>query len=152
MSEYEPNPFFDHPILNSPYELRERHWELVEGQPTQKILETRRRPEFISPIPKPKKRKKAATQAAEQDEFLFKDAEGLSTKEQQYILTTIISEVRSHVDAWRALPDPSLWQVTPETTRLLQHWRYHKFSGLRPFFWQVEAVETTICLTEVAPK
>ena len=35
------NPFFDHPILNSPYEYPVRHWELDEaGQPTQKIIET----------------------------------------------------------------------------------------------------------------
>ena len=52
------NPFFDHPILNSPYEYPMRHWELDEaGQPTQKIVESRRRAEFITPIPKPKKRK-----------------------------------------------------------------------------------------------
>ena len=57
------NPFFDHPILNAPYGPPSRHWELDdEGQPTQKILETRRRAEFITPIPKPKKRKKGATQ------------------------------------------------------------------------------------------
>ena len=37
------NPFFDHPILNSPYEYPRRHWELDEaGQPTQRIVETRR--------------------------------------------------------------------------------------------------------------
>jgi type III restriction enzyme len=42
--------------------------------------------------------------------------------------------------------------VTPETARLLQHWRHHTFSRLfRPFFCQVEAVETAIWLTEVAP-
>jgi hypothetical protein len=53
------NPFFDHPILNSPYARPERHWELdEEGQPTQKIVEARRRAEFITPIPKPKKRKR----------------------------------------------------------------------------------------------
>ncbi len=35
-----PNPFFDHPILNSPYEYPRRHWELDEdGQPTQQIVE-----------------------------------------------------------------------------------------------------------------
>jgi type III restriction enzyme len=51
-----PNPFFDHPILNSPYDCPQRHWELDEqGQPTQQIIETRRRAEFITPIPKPKK-------------------------------------------------------------------------------------------------
>jgi type III restriction enzyme len=37
------------------------------------------------------------------------------------------------------------------TARLLQHWRHHKFGGVRPFFCQVEAAETAIWLTEVAP-
>ncbi len=143
------NPFFDHPILNSPYEAPRRHWELdAQGQPTQRILETRRRAEFITPIPKPKKRKKAAAQEA----FVFDEGKGLSTKEQQYDPTSIINEVRGHVDAWRSLPNPSDWQVTPETARLLQHWRHHDFSGIRPFFCQTEAAETAIWLTEVAPK
>jgi hypothetical protein len=36
------NPFFDHPILNSPYEYPARHWELDEtGQPTQRIIARR---------------------------------------------------------------------------------------------------------------
>lgn len=142
-------PFFDHPILNSPYTRPPRHWELdAQGQPTQAIVETRRRAEFITPIPKPKKRKKAG----QQEEMVFDEGKGLSTKQQQYDLTSIINEVRGHVDAWRALPSPSQWQVTPETARLLQHWRHHKFSDIRPFFCQVEAVETAIWLTEVAPQ
>jgi type III restriction enzyme len=33
----------------------------------------------------------------------------------------------------------------------LQHWRHHSFSNQRPFFCQIEAVETAIWLTEVAP-
>src|SRR5439155_13616373 len=65
--------------------------------------------------------------------------------------STIINEVRGYVDAWRLL-SPSQWQVTPETGRLLQHWRHHQFSGVRPFFCQVEAVETANWLTEVAPQ
>jgi len=142
------NPFFDHPVLNSPYECPSRHWELdKEGQPTQNIDETRRRAEFITPIPKPKKRKKNAGQ----EMLVFDEGKGLSTKEQQYDLTSIINEVRSYVDSWRAQPNSSNWHVTPETARLLQHWRHHKFSGIRPFFCQVEAVETLIWLTEVAP-
>ena len=56
------------------------------------------------------------------------------------------------MDQWRNLPNPNDWLVTPETARLLQHWRHHKFNGIRPFFCQVEAVETAIWLTEVAPK
>lgn len=49
------------------------------------------------------------------------------------------------------MPNPNDWQVTPETARLLQHWRYHPFNSIRPFFCQIEAVETVIWLTEVAP-
>ncbi len=56
------------------------------------------------------------------------------------------------MNRWRAWPKPSEWQVTPETARLLQHWRHHNFAGVRPFFCQVEAVETAIWLTEVAPQ
>ena len=143
------NPFFDHPILNSPYECPRRHWELdPSGQPTQQIIERRRRAEFITPIPKPKKRKIPV----QQEEIVFDEGKGLSTKKQQYDPTSIINEVRQNVDSWRALPSPSQWQVTPETARLLQHWRHHKFSSIRPFFCQVEAVETAIWLTEVAPQ
>jgi type III restriction enzyme len=143
------NPFFDHPILNSPYEYPSRHWELDEdGQPTQKITESRRSAKFITPIPKPKKRRASAAQPG----FVFDEGKGLSTKEQQYDPTSNINEVRQHVDSWRVLPNPSQWQVSPETARLLQHWRHHKFGGPRPFFCQVEAVETAIWLTEVAPQ
>ena len=142
------NPFFEKPILNSPYECPQRHWELdAHGQPTQQIIERRRRAEFITPIPKPRKRKAAAAQ----EQIVFDEGKGLSTKEQQYDPTSIINQLRQQVDQWRALPNPSSWQVTPETARLLQHWRSHKFAGVRPFFCQVEAVETAIWLTEVAP-
>ncbi len=142
------NLFFEKPILNSPYEYPTRHWELDEqGQPTQQIIESRRRAEFITPIPKPRKRKAAA----EQTSLLFDEGKGLTTAEQQYDPTSVINALRSHVDKWRNIPNPSDWKVTPETARLLQHWRHHKFSSFRPFFCQVEAAETAIWLTEVAP-
>ncbi len=68
------NIFFEKPILNSPYEYPLRHWELDDqGQPTQKIIEKRRRAEFITPIPKPKKRKAAAVQA----DLVFDEGERL---------------------------------------------------------------------------
>ena len=143
------NPFFEHPILNSPYERPGRHWELDQaGQPTQNIIERRRKAEFITPIPKSKKQIKAAAQ----ESFVFDEGKGLSTKTQQYDPTSMINEIRGHVDAWRALPNPNQWQVTPETARLLQHWRHHQFSSFRPFFCQIEAAETLIWLTEVAPQ
>jgi type III restriction enzyme len=142
------NRFFEQPILNSPYEYPSRHWELdATGQPTGNIVESRRRAEFITPIPKPRKRKGGAEQAA----LVFDEGKGLSTKEQQYDHTAIIQSVRQQVDEWRRLQHPNDWRVTPETARLLQHWRHHEFSGIRPFFCQIEAVETVIWLTEVAP-
>ena len=148
MPHADENPFFSRPILNPPYERPGRHWELDKGgQPTQKVIEARRKAEFITPIPKPKKRHLAGAQEA----FVFPEGKGLSTKEQQYVTTAIINRVREHVESWRSLTNPSHWQVTPETARLLQHWRSFKFSGVRPFFCQVEAVETAIWLTEVAP-
>lgn len=141
--------FFEQPILNSPYKYPARHWELdATGQPTQQILDKRRRAEFITPIPKPKKRRAAP---ADQQGFVFDEGKGLSTKDQQYDPTSIINELRRHVDQWRTIYNPNHWQVTPETVRLLQHWRHHKFNGVRPFFCQVEAIETAIWLTEVAP-
>jgi type III restriction enzyme len=50
--------FFKAPILNSPYEYPSRHWELDNsGQPTHKVIESRRPVTFITPVPKPKKQK-----------------------------------------------------------------------------------------------
>lgn len=142
------NRFFTEPIRNSPYEYPREHWEIdAQGQPTQKIIEGRRQAEFITPIPKPKKRKTAAAQQA----MVFDEGKGISTEKQQYDPTSIINELRYQVDQWRKLKNPNDWQVTPETARLLQHWRHHKFSGVRPFFCQIEAVESAIWLTEVAP-
>jgi len=142
------NRFFEQPILNSPYEYPSWHWELdKQGQPTQQIIERRRKAEYITPIPKPRKRKVAAAQT----DLVFDEGKGLSTQEQQYDPTPIINLLRSRVDEWRSLPNPNDWQVTPETTRLLKHWRHHPFNNIRPFFCQIEAVETAIWLTEVAP-
>ena len=112
------------------------------------VIETRRSADFITPIPKPRKRR-----ADKRQQELFLDVgTGLSTQDQQYDVTAMVSEIRSHVDQWRRLPNPRDWGVTPETARLLQHWRHHQFSDIQPFFCQVEAVETIIWLTEVAPR
>lgn len=140
--------FFNNPILNSPYEYPDRHWELDgDGQPTQQTITSRRIADFITPIPKARKRKGKA----EQSELVMDEGEGLSSEEQQYTASSI-NRLREHVDKWRKLPNPSDWKVTPETARLLQHWRHFDFQGIRPFFCQVEAVETLIWLIEVAPK
>lgn len=136
------NQFFERPIVNSPYEYPRQHWELDDtGQPTGVLLDRRRRADFVTPIPKAKKRR-----GSRQQELVLDEGKGLTTKKQAYDLTSIINEVRSQVDSWRSL-STSQWQVTPETARLLDHWRNYKFGGVRPFFCQIEAVETTIWLT-----
>ena len=142
--------FFEKPILNSPYEYPLRHWELDnDGQPTHKIIDSRRVAQFITPIPKPRKRRAAKAQ----QQIIFDEGEGLSTEQQQYeLVTAAVNEIRRRVDEWRNIQGPNNWGVTPETARLLLHWRHHRFSNFRPFFCQVEAVETIIWLTEVAPK
>ena len=139
--------FYAQPILNSPYEYPGRHWELDESnRPTNRIVDTRRPSAYVSPIPKPRKR-----QAQQLTLVADETAKAVAADDQQYDLTRFISGVRQAVDRWRSLPE-SAWRVTPETARLLRHWRHHTFGDIQPFFCQVEAVETMIWLTEVAPK
>jgi type III restriction enzyme len=58
--------FYERPILNSPYEYPARHWELDRDRlPTNTIVERRRRAEFLTPIPRPKRR------SAKQKEIVF---------------------------------------------------------------------------------
>jgi len=134
--------FFDQPILNSPYEVPGRHWKLDSaGQPTDEIVASRRNAEFLSPVPAPKHGPQSQLRLALGDE-------ALSTAEQQYNPYPVINHIRREVARWRALPEAQ-WRVTPETARLLKHWRHHDFRGPRPFFCQVEAAETAIWLVEV---
>ncbi|MCA9280377.1 MAG: hypothetical protein KDA34_14910, partial [Phycisphaerales bacterium] len=80
--------FFAKPILNSPYEYPLRHWELDEnGQPTNRIVESRRRAEFVTPIPKPKKRRGKAAQ----EELVFNEATEVSSDEQRYETMSIVN-------------------------------------------------------------
>ncbi len=137
-----PSTFAEQPILNSPYGYPGRHWELDNGLPTDRIVEQRRHSAYIVPVPPPRRE---SIQTA-----LPLGIAGLSDERQQYDPTPIINEIRRRVDAWRQLPSPRNWGVTPETARLLQHWRSYDFPNLRPFFCQVEAAEAVIWLTEVA--
>lgn len=139
--------FFDAPILNSPYRVPDRHWELdTDGRPTDRIISRRRKSDLISAMPGAKAAK------ANQASLSFDD---LSTDAMDYNPTPFINELRQEVDTWRHLPNPSQWQVSSVTQRLLQHWRAIQADHtvpIRPFFCQLEAVEVAIWLAEVAPK
>ena len=137
--------FFNEPILNSPYELPTQHWELdEERQPTGKIIKSRRSAEFITPIPKPKRRKHASS-----SQLTLDTGTALIDASQDYDATSNINQIRVEVDRWRDDPNVSNWQVTHETARLLQHWRGDHFTGTRPFFCQVEAVGDDADLEEI---
>ncbi|WP_316167489.1 MULTISPECIES: BPTD_3080 family restriction endonuclease [unclassified Bradyrhizobium] len=131
--------FYERPILNSPYAAPLWHHPLDDhGQPLDGPPRSGRRPSrFIVPVPAA--RKKASSDQGALD---------LET----YSENSLINEVRVYLDAWRALRNPADWGVSAATQRLLDHWRNHRFVGAQPFFCQIEAVETIIWLTEVAPK
>ena len=135
------NSFYERPILNSPYEPPSLYHPLddtgqpIEGEP----IKGRRPSKFIVPVPA--SRKKAAAAQASLD---------LET----YTENAKINEIRGYLETWRAIPNPADWGVTPATQRLLEHWRRpgEQWAGPHPFFCQIEAVETMIWLTEVAPR
>ena len=138
--------FFEQPILNSPYERPGEHWELDENrQPTNRRISSRRPAAFITPVPRPRKQRRHQTQMV-----FDRAAEAVSSERQRYDVDALINALRRQLDAWRQLPERQ-WRVTPQTARLLRHWRHHPFHGIRPFFCQVEAAETVIWLTEAAP-
>ena len=146
------DPFYTSPILNSPYEQPTRHWELAtettaeltKGSPTGKVMKGRRRADFLTPIARARREKKGANTAGGQTSFADQLAEKYDTK-------GWVNEIRADIDLWRRIQLPTMWGVTPETASLLQHWRDSSNHGVRPFYCQVEAIETLIWLTEVAP-
>ena len=133
--------FVENPIINSPFEKPQWHYELDEGgQPTGKKLPARRGSVHVVPVPAARRR------GPRQGELPIFEDEGGSRVNQN----ALINEIRTHVEQWRELP-PRQWGVTPETQRLLLHWRdEHRERKL--FFCQREALETLIYLTEVDPK
>jgi type III restriction enzyme len=131
----------DDPTLNSPIARPTRHWALDEaGKPTGEVVEGRRRSEYIVPIATSKRK------AGGQEELVFGDVEGKSATR----ANDIVNEIRTNVEAWRAVQGTPPG-VTHETGRLILHWR-DKARERPLFFCQVEAAETIIWLTEVAPK
>ena len=130
-------PFFESPVINSPYEYPARHWVLDEArQPTNQVMDRRRPASYITPVPHPRKQRGRP----QWEEMVLDEELGLSTEGQQYDPTSTTNVLRLHVDRWIASPE-SDWGVTPETVRLLKHWRHHEFSDIRPFFCQIEAAD-----------
>ncbi len=141
--------FFEKPILNSPYAEPTQHHDLDEsGRPTGAAPhQGRRKSSLATPMVPASKNNKGKSEDSQGEFDLRKSQAGFVEDP-----TPIINEIRSQVSNWRRLPNPNSWGVTPITARLLQHWRRDDVDDIRPFFCQVEAVETVIWLTEVARK
>jgi len=130
-------PDLSNPILNSPYDPPEQHFELGPNGPTGKVLLGRRPSESFIPIPPSRKGKSDGQQALDFD----------VTGERRE-RNTLINDVRREVERWRA----SNWNgVTPYTRKLLAHWAGRPPTRDDPvLFCQREAAETAIFLSEVA--
>jgi type III restriction enzyme len=125
----------DNPILNSPYDAPEQHFELGPDGPTGEIRSGRRPSESFIPVPPSKKGK--------QQQALDFDATG-----ERRELNSLINDIRFEVERWRARNYPG---VTPISRKLLQHWAARQPEREDPmFFCQREAAETAIYLAEAA--
>ncbi|MCG8626508.1 MAG: DEAD/DEAH box helicase family protein [Proteobacteria bacterium] len=134
-----PSEFSKNPILNSPYEVPKLHWQLNEKhQPTGIQNPDRRGSVYFVPVPEARRRRQ---QEAPQPELGLED----TTKE-----NPIVNHIRKQVKEWREKQADD-WNVGYVTKKLLLHWRRNDITP-RPFFCQLEAVETLIWLNEIAPK
>jgi type III restriction enzyme len=125
----------ENPIINSPYDPPEQHFQLGSDGPTGTVLEGRRPSESFIPVPGSKKGK-------EQQALDF-DATGERREK-----NSLINDIRFEVDRWRARGYPG---VTPISRKLLQWWAARPPERDEPmFFCQREAAETAIFVAEVA--
>ncbi|MEO8292607.1 MAG: DEAD/DEAH box helicase family protein [Actinomycetota bacterium] len=124
----------ENPVLNSPFHEPGTHFVFDQEGITDQIAGTRRPSSFFIPIPPPKKRGK---QLALQESWTSE-----RVRENDFI-----NQVRGEVQAWRT---GGYTGITPTTRELLDHWQRDDCER-RLFFCQIEAAETAIFLTEVAP-
>ena len=125
----------ENPILNSPFEMPQRHFQFDEDGITEKVAVSRRPSSYFVPIASPKKKGNQFTfdtlwtqdRARENDDINF---------------------IRSRIALWRSRGYPD---ITPVTRRLLDYWT-RPDRERRLFFCQIEALETLIYLAEAAGK
>jgi len=134
--------FMENPILNSPYMPPAQHHQLSvdKSSPDWGAVKQGRRLSNLATPAVPKSGKVAKQKSGD----LFETSENTHA---------LINRIRKDVENWRNLPSPKQWSVTPTTEKLLKFWRaLDPLQGIRPFFCQMEAIETAIWLYEVARK
>ncbi len=126
----------ENPVINSPFEEPKRHFRFTEDGITDEVVEGRRVSQYFVPIPRPKK--KSAKQLSFETEWTSDRLE--ENKE--------INRIRERVALWRR---GGYVGITKTTARLLDYWK-REDRERRLFFCQIEALETAIWITEVAPR
>ncbi|RUQ28515.1 MAG: restriction endonuclease subunit R [Candidatus Competibacteraceae bacterium] len=124
----------ENPIINSPFEEPKRHFRFDDNGITDEIVPGRRRSTYFIPIAQPKLK---AVQKVLDLAIQHRAEEN-----------KLINDLRERVAYWRQAGRP---YTTATTRRLLEYWT-RPDRERRLFFCQIEAVETLIYLTEIAPK
>jgi len=130
-----PPVLIENPVLNSAYIEPLRHFRFSEDGITNEIVESRRISSYFIPIPPPKKRGPQLALPADWT------AERIQPNQ-------FINQVRERVAQWR---QGGRLGITQTTRSLLEYWS-RPDRERRLFFCQIEALETAIYITEVAPR
>jgi len=126
------------PILNGPYDIPTRHFEIGPHGPTGTLLEGRRPSASYVPIAPTRKRGKPASDVQETLDF-----EGTGERLDRHEL---VDNLRRAVGLWR---QRGYSHVSAPTRALLQHWADESREN-RVLFGQRDAAETVIYLAEAA--
>ena len=125
----------ENPVINSAFAEPQRHFRFDAEGITDEIVEARRLSAYFVPIAQPKKKGK---------QLVF-DTEWTQDRVEE---NKFINDVRARVADWRAAGCPG---VTRTSRLLLDHWTRPNRER-RLFFCQLEALQTAVFLTEIAPK
>jgi len=125
----------ENPVLNSPFEEPRRHFKFTEDGITDEIEESRRISQYFVPIPRAKKK------SPKQQTFDEWTADRVEENKD-------INKIRERVELWRK---GGYVGITSVTRSLLEYWK-REGRDRRLFFCQIEALETAIWITEVAPR
>jgi len=125
----------ENPVLNSAFSEPTRHFRFDDEGITDQTDEFRRPSAYFVPVPQPRKRGKQ----------MVLDTQWTNDRVEE---NKLVNQIREKVGKWRK--GRSL-AVTKTTSRLLEYW-LRQDRERKPFFCQVEALETAIYLTEVASK
>ncbi|MBS1848885.1 MAG: DEAD/DEAH box helicase family protein, partial [Actinobacteria bacterium] len=134
------------PILHSPFDAPDRHFELGPDGPTGAITSGRR--PSTSWVPVPPQRKGKAAKDAVQQALVDEPTLELAGTHERVETNTLINDIRQRLEVWRVNHYSG---ATPTSRKLLEHWAADAPVRETPVWWcQREAAETAIYLAEMA--